>query len=147
SALDLLGDLAFERGDFDEALDWWRLLVPSPSEGKRSVRRLVYPDPAGDPARYRAKQILAYHFAGQGNRARVELQAFQTLHAKAKGPLAGSEGNYFTTLEKILNDPLPTEDEPWTTYGGSLGRQTLLPVPLESRLLSQPSAWHVRFLD
>ncbi len=50
-ALDLLGDLAFERGDFAEAEQWWRLLLPP-----RMVKGdpppaflLYYPDPQTDP--------------------------------------------------------------------------------------------------
>ncbi|MHB1424993.1 MAG: hypothetical protein ACYC3I_17610, partial [Gemmataceae bacterium] len=31
-AIDLLGDLAFERGRFEEAEEWWRLLAPPPEE-------------------------------------------------------------------------------------------------------------------
>src|SRR5205823_1132584 len=44
-ALDLLGDLVFERGQFDEARHWWSLLVPF--DAPRGDR-LAFPDPKID---------------------------------------------------------------------------------------------------
>src|SRR5262249_43032330 len=58
-ALDLLGDLAFERGDFEEAAHWWRLLVlpaselPDRAKDDRANGKLLYPDPTVDVARVR----------------------------------------------------------------------------------------------
>src|SRR5438093_1486788 len=63
-ALDLLGDLAFERGDFDEAESWWRLLVPPAGVKPDAKDDLAYPDPRGDRALIRAKQFLARLFRG-----------------------------------------------------------------------------------
>src|SRR5262249_12982456 len=58
-ALDLLGDLAFERGDFAEAERVWRMLAPPPSRARGQDAkpgidvtdlRLVFPDPQVDVA-------------------------------------------------------------------------------------------------
>ena len=65
-ALDLLGDLAFERGDFAEAEHWWTLLIP-PAAAKGEAPpafTLFYPDPQTDPARTHAKLLLARLFRG-----------------------------------------------------------------------------------
>jgi len=53
-AVDLLGDLAFERGRFEEAESWWHMialpasrvaLAPSGVENKPHIVELLYPDP------------------------------------------------------------------------------------------------------
>lgn len=146
-ALDLLGESAFERGAFDEALCWWRRLSPFASEVRSATRRLVFPDPANDPARYQAKQILAYHFADQGERARQELEAFRRIHPSAKGYLAGGAGNYCAILDKILNDSRERSSGSWTTYAGSAARHKHLFIPAESRWLAQAPAWQVRLRE
>ena len=66
-ALDLLGDLAFERGQFDDARHWWSLLAPL---GSPRPHRLRFPDPKVDTIRAEAKQILARIFQGRLNEAR-----------------------------------------------------------------------------
>src|SRR5262249_54826318 len=64
-ALDLLGDLAFERGEFGEAERWWRMIVApavheaAAGEAKAARPELVYPDQQLDAARVQAKQLLA----------------------------------------------------------------------------------------
>jgi outer membrane protein assembly factor BamB len=75
-AIDLLGDRAFERGRFDEAEQWWRMLAPLPlplsastpkadKAGDAAARgvALVFPDLSLDSARLQAKQLLARLFA------------------------------------------------------------------------------------
>ncbi len=65
-ALDLLGDFAFERGDFAEAEQWWGLLLPpsSTNAAKTPLFILHYPDALAAPARTRAKILLARLFRG-----------------------------------------------------------------------------------
>src|SRR5436305_1558605 len=61
-ALDLLGDLSFERGQFDEARHWWSLIAPlEPC----SDDRLRYPNPNVEIARIETKQLLALIFQGR----------------------------------------------------------------------------------
>lgn len=103
TALDLLGDLAFERGDFAEAEFWWRLL--SPRSGERTSSFLPrYPDAKEDEAAAQAKQLLARWFAGGSRRRaswRRELEAFRKQHPQAEGHLAGARGLYWKRLEAV----------------------------------------------
>jgi outer membrane protein assembly factor BamB len=145
AALDLLGDLAFERGDFAEAGRWWRMLAlpaseaaarakepPSPRWVRGNTPRLdlLYPDPQSDVARARAKQILAMLFRGEADAAKTELEAFRALHPKAEGHLAGRRGNYADTLAEIAKKPVPPEpaDDAWPTFGGAPSRGAVLPA-------------------
>ncbi len=132
-ALDLLGDLAFEQGDFDEAMRWWRMLVLPASEKDKPRRHkdeLVYPDPSVDVARVRAKQILAQLFRGEPG-YQAELQAFQKLHPRAQGRFAGRDGTYASILEGLAAqaDALraPPSADSWTTFGGDAARNGQLP--------------------
>ena len=55
-ALDLLGDLAFEKGQFEDAFAWWSLLVVPAGEATESrSERLLFPDPRVDLGKVRAK--------------------------------------------------------------------------------------------
>jgi hypothetical protein len=103
-ALDLLGDLAFERGDFDEADHWWRLLAPPASErdSPGQADELLFPDSHMDPARIRAKQMLTILFRGRPEAARAELQAFRQIDAAASGDLAGRSGNYADIVAGLI---------------------------------------------
>src|SRR5262249_2222161 len=95
-ALDLLGDLAFERGEFEEAERWWRMLALPASrkdKGPRTKDELRFPDPQVDEAGVRAKEILARLFRGERTGLEQEWQAFRALHGKAEGYLAGKKGN------------------------------------------------------
>src|SRR5207248_1970939 len=75
AALDFLGDLAFEKGDFHQALQWWQMLAAPPTEAEEkdaSPGRLLYPDPKIDIARVRAKIIMAQLFDGNEFQAKLE---------------------------------------------------------------------------
>ncbi len=149
-ALDALGDLAFERGRFDEAEHWWRTLTPLASADRRD---LFFPDPETDAARTRAKQLLARLFRGDGRRYREpsgtgparlaeptwddDLAAFRKLHPDAAGKLAGREGRYADILQAVgggLRAGARSETGPgaaerdWPTFGGEGGRGPLLPA-------------------
>ena len=88
-ALDLLGDLAFERGQFDEARHWWSQLAPLDPPPTDSLR---YPDPKVDLVRVHAKQILALIFQGRLHDAQTRIARFQQQHPQAKGDLAAENG-------------------------------------------------------
>ncbi len=150
-ALDLLGDLAFERGDFAAARRWWLLLVPPVSDSAMSrlnPDRLAFPDPALDPARTRAKQILALVFDGDVRQAEAEVRQFQARHGEAAGRLAGNTGRYADTLRGLLRErmrgPLTPEEEDWPTFAGSPSRQRVLPDALPGRLWTDGPTWRVR---
>lgn len=141
-ALDLLGDLAFERGDFEEAQHWWSLLVgrepneaTSPAATRESMR---FPDPEIDLTRVRAKMLLGMLFQGRLNEARAGIHHFQKTHSLAQGELAGRKGllheSLRATLTAFQKDRIANNDEPWTTFGGE---------PSRNRVLSQGLAWHL----
>lgn len=149
-ALDLLGDLAFERGDLAEAEQWWRLLArPASLAKEKSEAELVYPDPRVDVALVRAKVILSRMFRGERDGARAELSAFAALHGKAEGRLAGRTGK----LVEILQDAARHADqltararEPgWPTVGGGDSRAAIAPKAPRCRWLEKP--WSVRLDD
>jgi outer membrane protein assembly factor BamB/tetratricopeptide (TPR) repeat protein len=139
-ALDLLGDLAFERGRFEEAEAWWRLLAPLPRAKKAEgdpATGLAYPDPQGDPARAQAKQLLARLFievrrpAAPGGSAgwAGDLKAFRGRYPEAEGALAGRTGLYADLLEGVGQKGLTPADPGWTTFGGSATRGLVVPAP------------------
>ena len=139
-ALDLLGDLAFERGDFAEAESWWgRLIPPAVVKGDPPPAfALFYPDPQTDPARTRAKVLLARLFRGAYGWA-DDLQAYRKTYGTAEGALAGKNGRYADILQQVADErdsdpPAPTTD--WPTFGGdaSRGRTAVAPPRLLERL-------------
>jgi outer membrane protein assembly factor BamB len=121
-ALLLLGELAFERGEFRTAEGYWRRLLPAADGAEPS-----FPDPKADPAAVRARVILAVLFQGETERARQELAAFEKDHPKAAGRLAGKDGPYSATLQALLDRPPvfvaeASGDGEWTALGGSASR-------------------------
>ena len=138
-ALDLLGDLAFERGDFSAAESWWgRLIPPALVKGEAPAAfALFYPDPQTDPARTRAKLLLARLFRGAYGWA-DDLQAYRKTYGSAEGALAGKVGRYADILQQVADerdaDPsAPTID--WPTFGGDASRNRIAVAP--SRLLER----------
>jgi outer membrane protein assembly factor BamB len=167
TALDLLGDLAFERGRFHEAERWWRMLALPASEAAARAGQpppwskagaappnleLLYPDPKTDVARARAKQILALLFLSDSGAAKAELEAFRDLHPQAEGHLAGRKGNYADILQAVAARPIPPgpADDAWPTFGGSPARGLVLPAEPNdpnrlNRLVANGPAWRLSF--
>ncbi len=135
-ALDFLGDWAFERGAFEEAEGWWRLLaaphgeeVPDKKvaqswEEKLAARRFCYPEPTADPARIRAKQLLARWFRGETLDRDKELTAFRAAHREAAGSLGGKQGRYADLLREWASEALPPVNT-WSTFAGAPARAAL----------------------
>jgi outer membrane protein assembly factor BamB len=135
-ALDMLGDLAFERGQFGEAERWWRMIAPLAGDKqptdvpKTACPTLGFPNPQINVARVRAKQVLARVFAAQNQRNPSDLEntiaAFRGQHAMAEGRLAGRQGNYADTLAAVLQESLTprtiAETTTWPTFGVDAGR-------------------------
>ena len=126
-ALDALGDLAFERGDFDEAESWWRLLLPEPSANEPR-----YPRPTIAPAHLQAKLLLARLFRDGAPAVAADLQAYHQDHGKAEGTLAGRTGTYASTLSSLAQTLRPPQqaDVPWSTFGGAPTRGLVVPAPI-----------------
>lgn len=147
-ALDLLGDLAFERGEFTAAEHWWRMLAPLTEAGPLD---LVVPDAPADPARARAKQLLARLFRGDLREYAAGLAAFRAAHATAQGHLAGQQGVYAEILDALgrQHEELltPPRDASWQTFAGDPSRTRVLPAPpgrlARLRALEGPT-WRVR---
>jgi outer membrane protein assembly factor BamB len=131
-ALDMLGDLAFERGDFDEAEMWWRLLAPLPVDKAppNQPATLVFPDPQVDVARVHAKQILLRLLRGDRDGIDATIEAYRKQHGQAMGEFAGRLGNYAETLLLLAQDPNAApvpELSGWKTFSGDPSRQCVLP--------------------
>lgn len=146
-ALELLGDLAFERGRFDEADYWWRLLSPPAAA---PAPELVFPDPQVDVARVRAKQIMTLLFRGSNlvpkDRVEAELKAFRAAHPRAEGQLAGRSGIYADILQNLVADAAglaPAEADDWPTFAGDPSRNAVPAAPAKrlARLLAGPPRW------
>jgi outer membrane protein assembly factor BamB len=132
-ALDLLGNLAFERGAFDEAEHWWQMLAVPASRadsGPAVKDTLVFPDPHLDVARVRAKQLLAQLFRGAPDFA-LELQDFEARHGTAAGHLAGRDSNFVDILKRLAAhaDTLagPPALDAWLSFAGAASRSFVLP--------------------
>ena len=90
-ALNLLGDLAFEAGRFEEAETWWRYLLPRGAKAKELVDlQFVYPDPVQAPARVEAKLLLARLFRGREANWHSARKSYRDKHGQAAGSLAGT---------------------------------------------------------
>jgi outer membrane protein assembly factor BamB/tetratricopeptide (TPR) repeat protein len=154
-ALELLGDLAFERGDFEQARHWWRMLalplgeVRPRNKEPAEVHHLLFPDPdANRVARVRAKQLIARLFQGDGRKVQADLKAYRSRHGQAAGHLAGSDGNYAATVARLLRETrgqaaVPEGDD-WTSFAGGPARNLVLPRPLPPRIGAHGWKWSVR---
>lgn len=136
TALDRLGDLAFERGRFAEAELWWSLVAPLTARAGEGELR--YPDPPDDvAARAKAKQLLARLFAGRPS-FEADLAAFAKAYPKVEGRLAGKKGTYAETLAAVAKERAarPAEEAgDWPTFAGDASRQKV--VAAGDRLLDR----------
>lgn len=130
-ALDLLGDLEFEAGNFDAAERHWRMITRPATEADRNPpSELIYPDPQVDVALARAKQLLARLFRGEREGWAEALAAFRTAHGRDRGHLAGRDGNYAAILDALAAPggiAPPPDADAWTTFGGGPSRNHVLP--------------------
>ena len=126
-ALDLLGDLAFQEGQFAEALAAYEQLVPDRSGGPRT---LVHPDPSVDLGRVAAKKLLCRAAIGEHPPTPAELEALAAEHPEPalfvgrRGPLAR------LVAEAIRDDhlsPPAQADGRWPTFAGSPTRDRVAP--------------------
>jgi len=143
-ALDALGDLAFERGDFNEAEAWWRYLVPVGADAP--AHALHYPKPEIDPARVQAKLLLARLFRDGPQSVQADLAGYQEQFPRREGWLAGKSGKYGAILQDLVQQKhAPAVDRPWLTLGGDATRGLVLPAPANltdrlGQLCRQPRA-------
>jgi outer membrane protein assembly factor BamB len=159
-ALDLLGDLAFERGRFEEADSWWSMLAPpasratAPGAENKPDSNLVYPDPQVDLAKVQAKQLLCRLFAGHCDHWLDDVKVFRKLHENAQGELAGQSGKYADILESWFKrddfqkalDEKKNQTRPWPTFAGDSSRSFIAPRA-PRRLDYESPPWPIRLAD
>ena len=143
-ALAILGDDAFERGRFDEAIAWWTLLAPLP--GRRDPKALVYPAGTLDRDRIVAKEILALIFEDRFAEAERELAHYEKTSAAARGSFAGEEGPYAVTLRHWLDrrraeSKLDEADPSWPTFAGATTGNRVFGKPPSDRLWIDGPTW------
>jgi outer membrane protein assembly factor BamB len=140
-AIHLLADRAFEKGAFAVARRYWMMLLPADAPEKQALppplRSLSFPQPKTDAAAVRARLILIQLFRGESDQAREALARFAKLHPGASGPLAGQNGPYVTTLQRLLEHPTSTAIHPaaenarqWATFAGDVSRNSSVPGSL-----------------
>ena len=105
-ALDLLGDLAFERGDFEEPEQLWRMIVrPASQPPSLPVAGLAVTDPKIDAASIRPSRFSRTLSRRNGNLS-LELQAFAKAHPPPRkaGRSAGLYVDILRTLAKQTSE-------------------------------------------
>ncbi len=131
-ALELLGDLAFQEGDFAEAMAAYSRLVPDRPLGAAG---LVHPDPSFDPARVEAKKLLCRAAIGINPPSPAELESFAQAHPQSPGPFAGRKGKLAADLTDSIRDdhlaPPSLTDGRWPTFAGSPTRTRIAPGPID----------------
>jgi outer membrane protein assembly factor BamB len=143
----ILGDLAFERGDFEQALESWRPLIPLPSR-ELFNRRAGAPKPIReevDLTRVHAKQAVALIFAGRAEAER-EVAAFRELYPDARGMLAGRRDAYHAILTHWLKKANAADgavSDPWPTFAGAPTRNRVLGKAPSDRLWLDGATWRV----
>ncbi|MCS6849986.1 MAG: hypothetical protein NZ700_02315, partial [Gemmataceae bacterium] len=153
-ALELLGELALESGDYEEAERWFRMLAGSAEdegkEGGRPAGELIYPGPEVPLARVRAKALLARLYRGQRRNLADQLRAFRQRHGDAVGRLAGREGRLADLLEAWAAEAAPPlrhdQASGWPTFAGHPSR-CLRPAVAPPFLRYDTSPLRVRLPD
>lgn len=143
-ALWILGELAFERGDFALARTMWELLIPEQPRADQAAAKLTmvtgeltYPDPDYPAPEVAARLILCSIFAGHFELADRELPAFQKMYPQTKGHLAGEDGDFAEILARWRSKASKwTSQQPaasdWPTVGGNNTRNRESSAPSES---------------
>ncbi|MDB5352676.1 MAG: hypothetical protein JWN86_3923, partial [Planctomycetota bacterium] len=132
-ALDLLGDIAFQEGQFAEALATYRRIVPDlPGSGAAG---LLHPDPDVDLARVAAKKLLCRAALGVEPPTAADFTAFSASYPGSKGAIAGRDGSLAQIVaDAIRSDHLalpPQSDGRWPTFAGSQARSKIAPGPID----------------
>lgn len=134
-ALDALGEIWLEEGDYGAARSAWRRLVPRDADvspdSAAVTRMIAYPDTDLDPGRLRARLTLVSVLEGDLPRAERELEELRLRHPDAVGRLAGREVNLVEGLTTLLANsrewPALIEDSSWSTFGGTPERTATMP--------------------
>jgi outer membrane protein assembly factor BamB/tetratricopeptide (TPR) repeat protein len=127
-ALELLGDLSFQDGQFAEALAAYRQIVP---DRVGPGQPLTHPDPSVDLAKVAAKKLLCRASLAEAPPTRSDLDSFARDYPDAKGDLTGRSGLLAESVAAALaTDHLATPsqlDSRWPTFAGAPTRTRLAP--------------------
>jgi outer membrane protein assembly factor BamB len=140
-AIHLLAERSFEKGAFVLARRYWLMLLPADAPEKQALppplQTLSFPQPKTEAAAVRARLILIQLFRGEQDQAREALARFAKLHPGASGPLAGQNGPYAATLQRLLEHPPSIAIRPavenareWLTFAGDVSRNSSVPGSL-----------------
>ena len=165
-ALWLAGELAFDRGQYALARQYWSLLVPSGEDADDGSAApdslddpaavpppiyLTYPDPSPTKQVVLARLVLCSIFEGDTTRANRELAICRTQFPDATGTLAGRTGILVDILSDVLlettswND-VETVSNAKTAPGGRLSRSGLPgPTPRTREMIWRQSIPGNRF--
>lgn len=131
-AVELLGDLAFQDGRFEEALDAYRRLV---ADGTGTATDFVYPDASVDLPRVAAKKLICRQALGESPIGQDDLDQYAKIYPDSRGALAGREGLYRETLSAVFTHDrlaLPVQpDGRWPTFAGAPSRTHVVPDPVD----------------
>ena len=140
-ALNALGEMALEAGDYARARWCWESIIPlavRQEEGEvylPEVVALACPDTQLDPASVRARLVLVSIFEGDTTRASAELERFDQLYPSATGRLGGREVRYGEMLASLLEAsrdwPHVQPSGEWLTFAGSASRTQVLPSEID----------------
>jgi len=167
-ALWLLGELAFERGHYALARQYWSLLVPSvvrkqadasvPASLQNSTvttsaqSYLTHPDPSTKNSDVLARLVLCSIFEGDAARANSELAVCRAQFPDATGTLAGRSGKLVDILVDVSRETagwkyVETFTDSKTAPGGRLSRSGLPALtPRMQKLIWRKSIPGNRFL-
>ena len=121
----LLGDMQFERGQFDQAERSWQLALEQGSATGEAALAL------------QAKQVLALQRAGKDTQAWQRLESLKGRYGQATIQAGGEAVDALALLTELLGQPQNTSPQ----LGNRLGQRELLPKP------DAMPTWHLSFLD
>ncbi|MFO0917971.1 MAG: PQQ-binding-like beta-propeller repeat protein [Planctomycetaceae bacterium] len=148
NALWELGELAWDRGDFELAASSWRQLMPR--EDRSNSEGLSYPDPEFPAAEVKARLILCDLWERNPRAAARKLREFRAHYPQETGKLAGGEGRLVDILDEITTQSVTWDARQLkpgaNTFGGSFSRQHHWPESLDVGPLQWSARWPVRNL-
>ncbi len=143
NALEALGEIALESGDYAAARAYWERIVPFDQPPDMPRTWLGVPDTELDLASIRARLVLVSILEGSSGRAKEDLARFTKLHPDARGRFGGREVNYAAALSSLLAEsaqwPRAQPSGDWPTFAGSPSRNKIAPKPPDV----QGAAWRL----
>ncbi len=131
-ALDLMGDLAFQDGQFAEALSAYTQLLPDRVGG---IQGPVHPDPSVALARVAAKKFLCRAAIGEHPPGPAEVEAYAAAQPDGPSTFAGRRGPIGRSLADAIRDdhlaPTAQSDGRWPTFAGSPTRDRVAPDSID----------------